>query len=529
MRESIERRFGTAVAWCNANRLCVVFVLLAVLVRLIFWFYTRRIWEDALITLAPARNVWAGFGLTHHASEPRVHSFTSPISVLIPLVGEAFHAGILSLRISSLFGAVATIYFAYRIGVILAFEWFAHVLVLAYLACDQLQIFFGMAGMETQVVTAVALAAFYLYLARKWTSLGFACGLATISRPEFVMFLLPVLGAGLVIFHRAAILRVATASLVFAVPWYAFATLYYGSPVPQTIAAKSHGFQVGLFSSSWHEIRDYTIERWGDFVPFKEFWFHASAPVPDLVLQLVLGSLLLLFVVGFVAAARARNAVCVAAIAVVAFIAYRNSTIQNSYYMWYLPPFLALGFLVAAYGASESARRLPRTMLAVSLLLAVAYAVHLPFSMPLDRKVQRFIESAVRQKTGRTLNAMMTSSDTAVLEPLGWIGIEAFNKTIFDYPGLGSRVVLRAIKSNAVYGAGDLANALQPTYCVLRPAQFSYLQARYPATAARYDVVAHLQSIPGLSLHNLGYSYTVMDNDFRILRRNRDFEQVVRP
>ena len=30
--------------------------------------------------------------------------------------------------------------------------------MLTYLACDQLQIFFGMGGMETQVVTAIAVA-----------------------------------------------------------------------------------------------------------------------------------------------------------------------------------------------------------------------------------------------------------------------------------------------------------------------------------------------------------------------------------
>ncbi len=73
------------------------FVALAVLVRLIHWFYTGRVWEDALITMTPARNVWAGNGLTHHLSEPRVHSFTSPLSVLVPLVGEAFGQGLLGL------------------------------------------------------------------------------------------------------------------------------------------------------------------------------------------------------------------------------------------------------------------------------------------------------------------------------------------------------------------------------------------------------------------------------------------------
>ena len=35
--------------------LLVVAVLLALLVRVIFWVYTHRVWEDALISITPAR------------------------------------------------------------------------------------------------------------------------------------------------------------------------------------------------------------------------------------------------------------------------------------------------------------------------------------------------------------------------------------------------------------------------------------------------------------------------------------------
>lgn len=54
-----------------------LFSLPAQATRLTFWFYTGRVWEDALVTITAARNVWEGFGLTHHASEPHVQSFTS--------------------------------------------------------------------------------------------------------------------------------------------------------------------------------------------------------------------------------------------------------------------------------------------------------------------------------------------------------------------------------------------------------------------------------------------------------------------
>jgi hypothetical protein len=103
-RQSTALRIATHAE----RRILWAFIIIAVSVRLLYWFYTGRIWEDALITLTPARNLWEGFGLTHHFSEPRVHSFTSPISVLIPVIGEAFGQGILLIQICSLFAAAIT-------------------------------------------------------------------------------------------------------------------------------------------------------------------------------------------------------------------------------------------------------------------------------------------------------------------------------------------------------------------------------------------------------------------------------------
>lgn len=512
------------------NPLLAVFIALALATRLTFWFYTGRVWEDALITITAARNVWEGFGLTHHSSEPYVQSFTSPVSILIPIVGELFHRGLLVLRLSSLVASVATIYFAYRIGVLLAFHWVAQVLVLTYLSCDQLQIFFGMGGMETQIVTAIAVAVLYFYLSHGWWSLGVACGFATISRPEFIMFLLPPVGIALLLFHRRAILKVVIPTLALALPWYGFATLYYGSPVPNTIVAKSWSYQIGMFSASWEDMWNFTVRSWRDYAPFKEFCFSYQAPLPDLVLKAIVAIVLLLFLGGLMVSALRKPALLIAGAAVIGFVAYRNSTIMNSYYMWYLPPFTALLFIVAGYGLSELVARGPRPAIALGLVLAFSYALHLPFSMPLDRKVQQAIEVQVRERTGYSLAAMMKNpDDTVVLEPLGFIGWAAFNRTVYDYPGLGSKVAVRAMKNLSPPSVAGLLDALQPTYAVLRPNEFGELMRRFPETAARYEVASRMRAAPGLILRHMGYAYRISDNDFRILRRTRDFNQVVHP
>lgn len=514
------------------NPLLTFFIVLALVVRLFFWFYTGRIWEDALITITAARNVWEGFGLTHHASEPRVHSFTSPISVLIPLVAEPFNAGLLAMRLSSLAASVATIYFAYRIGTRLAFHWAAQVLVLGYLACDQLQVFFGMGGMETQVVTAIALATLHFYLSERWRLLGLACGLATISRPEFIMFLLPPIGLALLLFHRRAILRVALPALSIAVPWYAFAIIYYGSPVPNTIVAKSLSYRIGLFSASWANIWNFTVGSWRDFAPFKQFWCVIEAPLPDIVLKIIVGAVVLLFLAGLMLGAFRQPKLLVAGAAVLGFLAYRNSTVMISYYMWYLPPFTALAVIVSGYALSQLALKAPGPASALGFVLAICYAMHLPFSMPLDKKVEQEIEVKVRERTGHLLNRLMTEpDDTAVLEPLGFIGWAAFNKTLYDYPGLGSKVAVGAVKKMQIPGVGvaALVDGLQPTHAVLRPNEFDELQKRFPATADKYEVVTRVQAATGLTLRHMGYEYWVSDDDFRILRRTRAFAEVVRP
>ena len=123
----------------------------------------------------------------------------------------------------------------------------------------------------------------------------------------------------------------------------------------------------------------WTLLSWRDYAPFKGFWISQEAPLPDLILKAIVALVLLLFVGGVITSARHRSGLLIAGLAVVAFAAYRSTTILNSYYMWYLPPFMALLFIVAGYGLSELASVAPRPAIALGLILALAYALHIPF------------------------------------------------------------------------------------------------------------------------------------------------------
>ncbi|MGA2655221.1 MAG: hypothetical protein ABSF18_04505 [Gammaproteobacteria bacterium] len=499
--------------------LAAAFMMIAVVIRIIFWLYTDRTWEDALITITPAQNFWLGYGITHHISEPQVHSFTSPFSLLIPLVGDAFGYGLTLLKLTSLIFAAGAIYYAYRIGLLLKFHWSAQVLMLSYLATDQLQIFFGMTGMETQLTTAIFLGTVYYLIQKKWGLLGLFGGLGMLARPEFV-FWVPVIGLYLLIWHRKHFLSVLIPFLCITLPWYLFAFVYYGSFIPNTIVAKSFsGHSVGSFS----KVLDYVLDSWRNMAPFKEWFFASEVPIPLSILAVTVASVILLSICGFIKAWQLRNKELLAISIILAiFIVYRSITQLSPYLMWYLPPFMALLFLLAAYGLSNVAIRHRYLASTLGCFIAIMYAIHIPFTFPVEKIVQEKIECDVRFKTGLILNDMMGASDTVVLEPLGYIGYGAFNKTTYDHPGLSSKVVVKTLKESHNKSIYDLIVLLQPSFIVLRPNEIQRLQTTQADTAKNYRPVAHIRAEENLSLEKWGYSSQRnkdIDGDFTIFQR----------
>lgn len=499
------------------HRLLIIFSVVAVATRLIFMLYTGRIWEDALIALTSARNVWEGFGLTHHASEPRVQSFSSVLGEMIMIVGEAIQHGLLAVQLASLAASVVSIYFAFRLGALLAFNRIAHILVLSYLAMDHLQIFFGMGGMETQVATAVLLANAYFYLSRQWLKLGFALGLAILARPEFMLWA-AIIAVAIPIWHREAILKTLLPAAIIALSWAAFAVTYFGSYTPQTIIAKSIVYERRPFAPLT-VILQFCLDWWKHIAPFRQYAAVNATPVPDLLLKLVVLLLVAFALLGAFRASLANRRILAIVVLVAGFIGYRTLTANGPYSMWYLPPFMALFLLLAGAGVTYASlwAKIPTTILASAI--ALAYATPLVFALPLDKTIQEEIELGVRTKVGAELNRLMQPGDTVVLEPLGYIGWEIRNKTIYDYPGLASPIALKALIARRGQGLGGMMATLTPTFAVLRPDALYDIGIYLPETAQLYKTVSHVTLEKSIKLTHWGLSYTLIDNDFIILQQ----------
>lgn len=211
-----------------------------------------RPFDDAYITYRYARNLARGEGFVYNPGE-RVLGTTTPLyTVLLALASrltssEDFPS--LSIGLNAIFDLGAALLL---IRLLLSFgvpTWVARFIALAYVL-SPLRIRVALGGMETSVAAFWLLAACYLYSAGKDYLRAAACsGLACLTRPEFV--LLPVLlGLHEAARNRRIPWRSTAAFAAVLAPWLAFSWLYFGSPLPQSIIAKSRAYFLHPYQAS---------------------------------------------------------------------------------------------------------------------------------------------------------------------------------------------------------------------------------------------------------------------------------------
>jgi hypothetical protein len=520
-------RIGPAI---RANPLLSGAIFAGLAARIVYWAVTDRRLDDALITLKHAKNVADGVGLTHHLGEGGpVHGFTSVLSVLVPLPGEliADGGGLLTLRLASLVAFVFAAIYAARICRHLSVGAWPMGFALAYLALDQNQIFYGVAGMETQIAVAVLLAGIYYLLAEDQTKTGIALGLAILARPDFVLWVAPVF-VYLLFHNRDAAARAWLWTLAIVGPWVLFATIYYGSPIPNTIIAKSQAFAPdfpsltdigGWFHFAWTSLKAHQSD-WTTLTPFVERSWVLHAPYPDILLKAIGWSVGALAIVGAVFSWRERSALRPAIVFVLLWIAYRIAFLTVGYFEWYGVPIVAVIIIFAAIGLDRITVRRSVAFVAVpATVLGLAYAAQLPFTLPLEARIQQ-IEDQVRQPLGEYLGRVAKVGDTIVAEPSGYFGYWT-NATLLDDPGLTSKRVTDALGDDPPDPTiAGLVNIFRPDWLALRPGELALVQAAYPDVAREYEPVREFSvSEADSPLDRWGLSLVNFDRDFIVLRR----------
>ena len=538
--------FGFERAWLEEHRRVVNLGLLlagvAVGLRFFFWWYTGRVWEDALITVLHSENFVQGLGLTHdHVDEPPVHGFTSPLSVLVPLAGDLLKVGFgLSLiKIMSAFAGGLTVLYAMAMAIHPKIRLPAPlvVMVMGYLAVEHHQILWGMAGMETQLVTLVLLASIYYAAAAMPTALGVSLGCCMLARPDFAFW---TMAAGFYVLatNRRAFFKVVGIALALYAPWIIFTTLYYGSPIPNTILAKSLGYRMWTqapnltWSLAWANIWDRIGGVYGGETIFQTlgpaFGGHGTAfwPIVDDG-GLVSIVMTILAVIGSGTAVWRRQWELLPAMLFAGLYTVYYVFFVPHVFGWYVIPLAAVMVMLAARGLQAISELLwaERTRNVALGIVAGAYvgmfACVLPTTFPAEGRIQEVIENNVRKPIGLYLGQLMKKDETVGAECLGYLAYYS-RRTVYDWPGLVSRKVVAYSREHPEgRRLGFMLEHFRPDYIVLRRNEYeAYRRRGYRWVEEDYAVLKAFEAAPE-EAEKIFLIERNIDREFLVLKKRK--------
>lgn len=510
----------------------------AALIRIVFWVLTQRYWEDALITCLHAENFALGHGLTHvRPGEPPLHGFTSPLSVLVPLIGDLMHVGfgVDFIKLVSLPAAALTVLFLLAIAIhpSVSLPLPLAVLVMGYAAFEHHQILWGMAGMETQLATLALIASLYYTIAWRPAWLGLSLGVCMLARPDYAFWCLIVGAYALLKDWRRMPLVVGLALSVY-LPWIVFCLWHYGSPIPNTVVAKGLGY------AKWYDKVDsidfFALKRqvWmmmaehlhvllgptfaGHGAGMHRFFTDGSeSPIANLMFGFVVTGTIALVI------QRRMTLWPLAAVAIVYSLYY--VFLVPIVFGWYKVPYILTLLLLAAWGLHAAARLLPgawrnRVLWGCTVCYLALFVSVLPWTFWTERQIQVHVENAVRKQAGLYLREHMEPDEAVGCEPLGYIAYYS-RGNVYDWPGLASRKVVAWSKEHP--GERNLENmlkALQPEYLFLRDVEVLYWFKDPDWFKQRYHVERSFSVDPEAARKILWLDRNI-DTDFKIYKKNR--------
>lgn len=521
-----------------------------ILITLSWAIYTQHVWEDYYITYRASKNLAIGEGLTYTSGE-RIHSFTSPLGVLLPAAASLLtgnQSDDIALWIFRLMASAALAGSVIIMGKALnragAYSLAAGAIT-ALIFTDAKIIDFTINGMETPFLLlflAWTSWASFTNPRRQWLHLGLSWGGLMWTRPDAFIYI-GVLSVGIYFFKpsderwwkRVGTLRMflkagLLTSAVYG-PWLLWAWQYYGTPVPHTVTAK------GLFLphttpgllAEW--LLQFPMKMWGNpsilagtFMPAYSFntgwpgWMSTLSAIVAVVAMLLwlLPNL--------------RWEARVLSLTVFGGQFYLYSFVGFPI-PWYLPPITFLSLMALGVALMQlSARSNWKKVSWVAFALFVATEVTLSLAVAWQLRYQQSIVEGQRREIGEWLKKQSVSTkDTVFLEPLGYIGFFSGLKML-DYPGLSSPEVvaarLRAESHSYPFSWSEIIMDLQPDWLVLRSYERDYIRNRDPEVLTRFyqlvktfDVRKKVEAIKFLP----GRGYLTNDALFEVYKRQKGY------
>jgi len=459
--------------------------LITVTVFISCLFYGRA-YDDPFITYRYAQNLAKGLGFVYNPGL-RVQSTTSPLFTLIFAAlyfiwRDIPHLAIILGAFSLASGAI----FLWMLSI----SWQTPIVGWAgLLLYPSFPLLLSTLGSETPVYLAFCLGAYAFYSQRQYDLTAIFAAFAVLTRPDGA--LVPVILAAdyLIRFRKPIPWKSIAIFLLLTLPWFIFAWIYFGSPIPVTLAAKqqqggmaiSQKFAPGLTTI----IKPYTLSWF--------YWFEALLALIGVVYMVL----------------RARIWLILIAWTGLYFTAF--SLLGVSRYYWYYAPLIPGFVVLTGLGITALAKLIDgiqsRYMLRpggiphISFLMSIGVIAVLFLGRGIG--VERSLQWAdtrlpIYRATGKWLKANTPNdAEVATLE-VGIIGYYA-ERPIVGFAGLilpevGKQLTLESNYEDAALWA---LSRYHPEYLVLHAGHFPRLEQGY--------VNDHCQAVQRFEGETYGY------------------------
>lgn len=449
-------------------------LLFATALWLTFRAYTGIVLEDALITWRHSSNLVAGHGLVFNAGE-RVLGTTAPLqAVIIAAIGFVFGSGAIPIgcliaMVLCALGGLACGYEALRRGGI---EHRSSLVAVSLAAVHPTVVWSTVGGMETPLVWCLMMGSLLASLTDRYVVVGLACALLIMTRPDGAIWV------ALIAVHalwrgRQAALRRGVWGLLLLITWAAYATAFYGSPLPHSVTAKQVIGNAGAFDLQ--------------YLSGSMRWLLAACGVDaanGVTGTVAHGVWILCLLAG---AARILGGGAGSALwpLVVFPVALSTALVLGhapQYFPWYLVPSTFCLCIVGALGVSHLVSRSSSGAAAspkwINPQRVVAFTAVLLIVMDVANGIRRSArvqernqanEVQTRQRIGEWLASNTPSTSTVAMEAIGYQGTYS-NRHIIDLAGLISPAVVELHKGSRTNAEafGKILRELRPDYLVLR-------------------------------------------------------------
>ena len=205
--------------------------------------------DDAYITFRYARNLVNGLGFVYNPGQ-HVQGTTTPLYTLLLAGLSLVFPGdypILALVVNALADACSVIVLG-KLGERLTGNRAIGLTVGLLWTVAPMSVTFAIGGMETSLYVLLILLTFYSYALGHPAWSAFTCALALLTRPDALLVALPLF-AHLLWVRRRVPWREGAILLLTLAPWVIFATLYFGSPLANSVVAKTYAYRLGPYTA----------------------------------------------------------------------------------------------------------------------------------------------------------------------------------------------------------------------------------------------------------------------------------------